>query len=85
MLGLSCGARDLHCSMQDLFFFFFSCGMCTSQLWHADFLVAACELLVAACIWDLVPQPGVEPGPPALGVQSLTHWITREVPVVFYI
>ena len=31
------------------------CSMQTSWLQHADFLVAACELLVAACMWDLVP------------------------------
>ena len=43
-------------------------------------LVAACELLVEARTWYLVPQPGIEPGSPALGVWSLTHWITREVP-----
>ena len=28
---------------------------------------------------DLVPWPGVEPGLPALGVQSLKHWDTGEV------
>ena len=28
----------------------------------------------------LVPQPGVEPVPPALGKQSLRHWTIREVP-----
>ena len=42
-------------------------------------LVAACRLLVAACMWDLVPQPGIEPGPPALGAWSLNHWATRKV------
>ena len=31
-------------------------------------------------MWELVPQPGIEPKPPALGVQSLSHWTTREVP-----
>ena len=46
------------------------------QLWHADFLVAA-------CIWDLVSWPGIEPGPPALGACNLTHWTTREVPRIF--
>ena len=51
----------------------FSYGMQTS-------LVVACELLAAACMRDLVPRPGIEPGPPALGAQSLTHWTTREVP-----
>ena len=30
---------------------------------------------------DLVPRPGIEPGPPALGVWSLSHWTPREVPV----
>ena len=31
-------------------------------------------------MWDLVLWPGIEPGPPALGMQSLSQWITREVP-----
>ena len=30
---------------------------------------------------DLVPQTGIEPMPLALGLQSLNHWTTREVPV----
>ena len=34
---------------------------------------------------DLVPQPGIKPGPPALGVRSLTHWTTREVPPNIFI
>ena len=42
-------------------------------------LVVACELLVAACLWDLVPWPGIEPGPPALGARSLNHCAIREV------
>ena len=29
-------------------------------------------------IWDPVAGPGMEPGPPALGARSLTHWTTRE-------
>ena len=31
-------------------------------------------------MWDLVPQPGIEPKPPSLGVLRLSHWTTREVP-----
>ena len=27
-------------------------------------------------VWDLVPWPGIEPRPPALGVWSLNHWTT---------
>ena len=30
--------------------------------------------------WDLVLWPGMEPGPPALGVLSLSHWTTRKDP-----
>ena len=30
-------------------------------------------------MWDLVPWPGIEPGSPALGDQSLSHWTSREV------
>ena len=46
--------------------------------------VAACELLVAACMWDLVPWPGIEPRPPALGAWSLIHCATREVLTFLY-
>ena len=31
-------------------------------------------------MWNLVPPPGIEPGPPALGARNLSHWATREVP-----
>ena len=31
-------------------------------------------------MWDLVPWGGIEPGPPGLGVWSLSHWTTREAP-----
>ena len=62
-------------------------------MWHAglDFVAAACGLLAAACgllavacMRDLVPGPGIEPGPPALGEWSLTHWTAREVPRLFF-
>ena len=58
----------LRCGTQDLLVA--ACGL----------LVAACELLVAARMRNLVPQPGMEPRPPAVGTWSLTHWTTREVP-----
>ena len=31
-------------------------------------------------MWDLVPWLGIQPQPPVLGVQSLSHWTTKEVP-----
>ena len=33
------------------------------------------------CMWNLLPRPGIEPRPPALGAWSLSHWPTREVPI----
>ena len=40
------------------------------------------HLFITGYDWDkhLVPWPGIEPWPPALGEQSLSHWTTREVP-----
>ena len=59
-----------------LFIYLFALGLsCSRQatwLCLASSLAVACELLVAACVWDLVPQPGIEPRPPPLGVQSLS-------------
>ena len=75
--GLSCSTWDLcchvqvlHCSMRDLLVMvhgIFSCGMWT----------------LSCGMWDLVPWPGIKPEPPALGVWSLSHWTTREVPGLF--
>ena len=33
----------------------------------------------AVALRILAPQPGIEPMPPAVEVQSLNHWTTREV------
>lgn len=34
-------------------------------------------------MWDLIPQPRIEPAIPALEVQSPNHWMTKEVPFFF--
>ena len=62
-------------------------------IWLCWVFVAARRTFVGACeifncnlgtlsygMRDLVPSPRIEPGPPALGAQSLSHWPTREVP-----
>ena len=36
-------------------------------------------------LWDLVPWPGIEPVPPALGAWSPSHWIAREVPLKHFL
>ena len=44
----------------------------------------SCSIQILACgMWDLVPWPGIEPEPPALGLWSLSHWTNREVPLVY--
>ena len=40
------------------------------------FFIGLRQLLVVAC-GILVPRPGIEPGPPALGVQSVSRWTAR--------
>ena len=38
----------------------------------------------AAC-GILVPRPGIELAPPALGAWSLSHWTAREVPILIFL
>ena len=61
--------------IHSLFFFLF-------LIWLHQ--VLNCGMEVLSCgMRDLVPRSRIEPGPPALGVQSLNHWTTREVPTLF--
>ena len=42
----------------------------------------SCHVRALSCgMQDLVPRPGIEPGPPALRAQSINRWTTREVPI----
>ena len=46
-------------------------------LWVAALII----FIIHSCsMWDLVPRSGIKTSPPALRVQSLSHWTTREVP-----
>ena len=36
-------------------------------------------------LWGLLSRPGIEPGPPALRAQCLSHWTSREVPVSLFL
>ena len=45
----------------------------------SSIFVQACKFLAVAR-GILVPWPGIEPGPSALGPWHLSHWATREVP-----
>ena len=61
-------------------------GKClNNSFYHLQFTTVFFTIYLAApCLscgmWDLVPRPGIEPGSPPLGAQSLSHWTTREVP-----
>ena len=47
-------------------------------IWLHQVLVAACGIFSYG-MWDIVPWPGIEPRPLALGTWSLSHWTTKEV------
>ena len=66
-------ATNLH---QYSFFFFFNKSFIYFNL---------AALGLSCCMWDLVPCPGIKPRPPALGVQSPSHWTTREVPTPVFL
>ena len=56
------------------------------SIWLHLILAVACGIFncgmpaLSFGMWDLVPQLGIEPEPPALGAQNLSQWTTREVP-----
>ena len=56
---------------------------------YLSIYLAALGLSCSTCdhcvVWDLVPWPGMEPKPTALGAWSLSHWTTREVPPDIFI
>ena len=49
-------------------------GCTRLELWHMGSLIFAVACRIFSCgMWDLVPRPGIEPGPSALGVWSPSH------------
>ena len=42
--------------------------------------IFSCDMQTLSCsMWDLVPQLEIKPRTPALEVQSVSHWTTREI------
>ena len=60
-------------------FLLLSLGFCF--FFPAPFLSCFFFLATLHGMRDLIPQPGIGPTPSVLGVQSLNHWTTREVPL----
>ena len=40
---------------------------------------------LSCSVWDLVPWPEIKPRHPALGVWYLSHWTTREIPIIQFL
>ena len=63
---------------KNTYFYFFDCTW--SQLWHGGSLIIVAVSRIfrwgmrtlSCALWDLVPQPGMEPRPPSLGGQDLS-------------
>ena len=57
-----------------------NCGMwdLQSSLRHTESFSWGMWDFFSGGIWDLIPWPVIELEPPALGVQSLSHWTTKE-------
>ena len=55
------------------------------KFWDAGSSTFVAEWELSCYMWYLVLWPGIEPGPPALGAQRLSHWPTREVPVLIFL
>ena len=57
-------------------------GVHMSPPFRIDFLknVYLVALGLSYDMWDLVPRPGIKPGPPALGAHNLNHWTAGEIP-----
>ena len=62
------------------FLFIWLCSVSVVVHWISDLRWCIRDLCSTG---DLVPWPGIEPGSPALGTWSLSHWTTREVPGQF--
>ena len=54
-----------------------------SYLWHAESFFSCSMQASSPSMWEPVPWPGTELRSAALGVWSLSHWTTKEVPRIF--
>ena len=57
-----------------------------SFLFFFKYIFIYLAVLGLSCgMWDLVPPPGIKLRPPALGMRSLSHWITRDIPLLSFL
>ena len=60
-----------------------TCVSPTPALASSFFTTSAAWEALGCGTWGLVLWPGIEPAPPALGVQPLSHWSARQAPCFF--
>ena len=64
--------------MKLAFFFFFKIN---KYIYIYIFFFIYLDVPGLSCsMWNLVPLPGIEPWPPALGTQRLGYWTIRDIP-----
>ena len=69
---------SLHSILKKMMYYLFIWLRWVSVVAHGIFDLH-CGMQTLSCgMWELVPQPGIEPRSLALGAWSLTHWTTRE-------
>ena len=65
--------------------FYFKLFIYLHQVLVATCGIFSCAMRPLSCaMWGLVPRPGIEPAPPALEAQSLSHWTTGEIPNLIF-
>ena len=70
----------------NLFFLNIYLFICLHWVLAAAHGIFSCSRRPLSCsVWDLAPWPRIEPGSPALGAWSLSHWTTREVLLSIYL
>ena len=69
-----------HTIVSWLFFSYLFIRLC-QVLAAARGIFSCCVRTLSCSMWGLVPWPGIKSRPPAQGVQSLSHWTPREVPL----
>ena len=73
----------LHFLLKKIFFLLYLILKTYLFIWPREILAAACTIFSCG-VWDLVPRPGIEPGYPAFGVWSVSHWTIRKVPCTLH-
>ena len=91
MIPSQCYLREeIVCFFKIFYLFIFPCWVfaVAGEIFH---FIAVCGLFscsmwtLSCCVWHPAPWPVFQPGPPALGVQSPSHWTTREVPMLLFL